>query len=266
MSSALVAAIASIDPSSSRWTGPTLTMMPMSGSAISASSAIWPAAAHRHLQDEDLGAARRAEDLQREPDLGVEVRAARHGAPVGRQDRVEEVLGRGLAGRAGDADDVGLQVAAPLGGQRLEGLQGVGRRQDRLGRVLGVGGRGVLLGREDAPGAGVERLRGESSAVVVGAFQADEQCAGSGGARVNDDRLRAVFGRRRGDQLRACRPSYVFRAPLLHPPGEYPSIRRSDGLRRFVPLRVARSRAGQTGDHVDLGRARGSRASGCHRR
>ena len=42
ISSALAAAIASSDPSSSRWTGPTLTITATSGSAIAASSAIWP--------------------------------------------------------------------------------------------------------------------------------------------------------------------------------------------------------------------------------
>ena len=42
MISALVAAIASIEPSSSMWTGPTLVITPTSGSAIAQSSAIWP--------------------------------------------------------------------------------------------------------------------------------------------------------------------------------------------------------------------------------
>ena len=96
------------------------------------------ASAHRHLQDEHLGAARGAEDLQREADLGVEVRAARDGAPVWRQDRLEEVLGRRLAGGAGDADDVGVDVPAPSGGELLEGLQGVRRCEDRFRWVLGV--------------------------------------------------------------------------------------------------------------------------------
>ncbi len=41
--SALAAAIASTEPSSSTWTGPTLVITATSGSAISASSAIWPA-------------------------------------------------------------------------------------------------------------------------------------------------------------------------------------------------------------------------------
>src|SRR3954447_923334 len=43
ISSAFVAAIASMLPSSSRCTGPMLTITPTSGSAIAASSAIWPA-------------------------------------------------------------------------------------------------------------------------------------------------------------------------------------------------------------------------------
>jgi hypothetical protein len=42
MISALVAAIASIEPSSSTWTGPTFVITATSGSAIAHSSAIWP--------------------------------------------------------------------------------------------------------------------------------------------------------------------------------------------------------------------------------
>ncbi len=42
-------------PSSSRCTGPTLVIAATSGSAISHSSAIWPAAAHRHLEHQHLG-------------------------------------------------------------------------------------------------------------------------------------------------------------------------------------------------------------------
>src|SRR3954454_16288317 len=42
INSAFAAAIASMLPSSSRWTGPTLTITPTSGSAMRASSAIWP--------------------------------------------------------------------------------------------------------------------------------------------------------------------------------------------------------------------------------
>ena len=39
----MAAAIASTEPSSSTWTGPTLVITATSGSAIAASSAIWPA-------------------------------------------------------------------------------------------------------------------------------------------------------------------------------------------------------------------------------
>src|SRR3954447_25753918 len=42
INSAFAAAIASMLPSSSRWTGPTLTITPTSGAAMRASSAIWP--------------------------------------------------------------------------------------------------------------------------------------------------------------------------------------------------------------------------------
>ena len=43
------------DPSSSRCTGPMFVITPTSGSQIAASSAIWPGAAHRHLEHEHLG-------------------------------------------------------------------------------------------------------------------------------------------------------------------------------------------------------------------
>ena len=41
--------------------------------------------AHRHLEHEHLGAGGRAENLQRQPDLGVEVRARGDGPAVRRQ-------------------------------------------------------------------------------------------------------------------------------------------------------------------------------------
>ena len=57
-SSALAARDASSEPSSSRWTGPMLVITPTSGSAIAASSAIWPKPRIAHLEHEHLGARR----------------------------------------------------------------------------------------------------------------------------------------------------------------------------------------------------------------
>ena len=70
-------------------------------------------AAHRHLEHQHLGARRRAEDLQRQADLGVEVRARGDRAAVRREQREQQVLGRGLAGRAGDADHRRAELAPP---------------------------------------------------------------------------------------------------------------------------------------------------------
>ena len=71
----MAAAIASTEPSSSTWTGPTLVITATSGSAIAAELGDLPGAAHRHLEHEDLGVRRRLEHGQRQPDLGVEVLA-----------------------------------------------------------------------------------------------------------------------------------------------------------------------------------------------
>ena len=137
-SSALAAATAATEPSSSMWTGPTLVITPTSGSAISASSAIWPGAAHRHLQHQQLGVRRRLEHGQRQPDLGVEVLAV--GVHPARQQRPGDVLDRGLADRAGDADDPGTPSARRQArGQRLQRRERVLDREDPappLGRRL----------------------------------------------------------------------------------------------------------------------------------
>ncbi len=54
-------------------------------------------APHRHLQHQYLGPRGRAQYLEGEADLGIEVGAGGHGPPVGGQDGQEEILGRGLA-------------------------------------------------------------------------------------------------------------------------------------------------------------------------
>ena len=111
-------------------------------------------AAHRQLEHEHLGARRRGEQLQRQPDLGVEVRAARGDRAVRGDHRRDQVLRRRLADRAGDRDHVRGQVAPPCARQRAE------RRERMLGGEHGaaLGRRGGLArpGRrgEHAPCAG----------------------------------------------------------------------------------------------------------------
>ena len=82
-------------------------------------------AAHRHLQHQQVGLLRRFEHGQRQPDLGVEVLAV--GVDAAGQQRPGDVLDRGLADRAGDADDAGAERAPPGAGQRLQRRQRIRR-------------------------------------------------------------------------------------------------------------------------------------------
>jgi hypothetical protein len=76
------------------------------------------AAAHRHLEDQEVGVVRGFEHGQRQPDLGIEVLAV--GVDPSRQQRPGDVLDRGLADRAGDPDDAGAESPAVGPGQRLQ--------------------------------------------------------------------------------------------------------------------------------------------------
>ena len=78
-------------------------------------------AAHRHLEHHRLGAALGLEDRERHADLGVQVLAVRVGRALCPEDRGEDVLGRGLAGRPRYADRLRVQLAAPASCQRLQG-------------------------------------------------------------------------------------------------------------------------------------------------
>jgi hypothetical protein len=153
---------------------------------------------HRHLQHQALGVVGGFEDGQRQPDLGVEVLGV--GVDAARQQRPGDVLDRGLADRAGDADDLGAEGAAVRVGQAPQRRERVGDGEDpggvagpgrfagrRVARAepvfagLGRGGAGGVLGRRhDAPGARLDRGAGELAAVAVGAGQAEEEVAGTG--------------------------------------------------------------------------------------
>ena len=77
-------------------------------------------AAHRHLEHQRLGSARRLEDRQRQPDLGVPVLARGVRDQARAQQRGEDVLGRGLAGRAGDREHLRAELAPPAARQRVQ--------------------------------------------------------------------------------------------------------------------------------------------------
>ena len=118
ISSAFAAAIASSEPSSSRCAGPTLTITPTSGRAIAVSSAIWPGpriAISRTSARCRAGAARIASGSP----ISVFRFSRARGGGAAREQRGEDVLGRGLAGRAGDRDHT-RAARAPLAGHALQ--------------------------------------------------------------------------------------------------------------------------------------------------
>ena len=93
---------------------------PTSGSAIAASSAIWPGAAHAISSTSTSVPAGAPRTVSGSP---ISVLRFSRLATVRRllaQHRREDVLRRGLAGRAGDADDLGAQLAPPRGGEALQ--------------------------------------------------------------------------------------------------------------------------------------------------
>ena len=122
-----------------------------------------------HLDHEEARVQLRPEHRERHADLAV-VRADRcDGGALGGQQGSEQVLGGGLAGRAGDADDGGRGVppdaAHDLPGERAHREHGV-LDDDR--RVRGaVGGVRGALG-EHGGGAGTQR--GVDEVVAVGAL------------------------------------------------------------------------------------------------
>ena len=145
------------EPTSSRWTGPMLVITPTSGSAIRASSSICPNPRMPISSTSTSVPSRRGEHRQRQPDLGVEVRRVGGDAPVRRDQRRDQLLRRGLADRAGDADHGGVELAPPGGREPLQRQQRIG------GGEHGAAGQpGGVLGRDQhAPRAGGQRVGGE---------------------------------------------------------------------------------------------------------
>ena len=110
---------------------------------------------------------------------------------------------------------------------------------------------GVLGGRQHAPGAGGQGLRGEAAAVGVLAPEADEQGAGAGVTGVDRDVLGPVGGRRPGYERSAGGCGDSLRIPSLHlaraaASGTSRAIRRSSN-RIATGDYLAPRRAGATG-------------------
>ena len=78
--------------------------------------------AHRHLQHQDVGVVGGLEHGQRQPDLGVEV--LRVGVDAAGQEGAGDVLDRGLADRAGDADDAGAERPPPVSASACSAASG----------------------------------------------------------------------------------------------------------------------------------------------
>ena len=177
-----------------------------------ASSAIWPAPRIAISSTSTSVPARRAEDRQRQPDLGVAGSARSRRRAVRLEHRREHVLGRGLAGRAGDADDARAELAAPGGRQALQRRErvvgdehGARRRGGRAPSRVPRRRRARPTRRRRAPAA----ANAPPSCVLAG--QADEQVAGADLARVDHDARRTGPGPGRGRDA-AARP----RRPRSH--------------------------------------------------
>ena len=128
-SSALAAAIASIEPSSSRCTGATLVMTADVGLGDLRQLGDLAGAAHRpsraRAPRSPAGASR---TVSGSPISVLRFSRLATVAPLLAEHRGEDVLRRGLAGRAGDPDHGAAELAAPRGGEALE-RQRAGRRR-----------------------------------------------------------------------------------------------------------------------------------------
>ena len=177
---------------------------PTSGSAIARQLGDLPEPAHPHLQHQHLGARRRGQHLQRQPDLGVEVRRVGGHAPMRGDQRRDQLLRRGLADRAGDRRS--RRRRAPAARRVASALQ----RRERVvgGEHHAPAERRPRARRRDehAPRAGAPARPRRTAAVDPLPAQADEQVAGLDRARV-DRRARArarrrAVARRAGHELR----------------------------------------------------------------
>ena len=81
--------------------------------------------AHAHLDEAELRVGLEAAERERDAELGVEARLGRDRPGDGGAERGEDVLRRGLPGRAGDADDAGRAAVAHGSRDCGEGGEGV---------------------------------------------------------------------------------------------------------------------------------------------
>src|SRR6185437_14213535 len=179
-------------------------------------------ASHRHLEDDRLGAGLSLEQRQRQPDLRVPVLAVGVRLEPRREQRLQDVLRRGLAGRPGHADHRAGEVAPPGARQPLHRLQRVVRLDHEAAPA-----ELARAPRPDhgAPGAGFQGGGGELAAVRRLPHQAHEEIAGARVAAVDHRPARTGhigIADQEGGARAACHPGGVL---LDHAPT--PSAERS---------------------------------------
>src|SRR6185312_9049370 len=143
------------------------------------------------------------------------------GMDVAGQQGASDVLDRGLADRAGDADDAGAKRPAPGPRQRLHRRQRIIDGEDPgtvsiaavLWSAIRTKGLPQLVADDRAPGPGGDCRRGELAAVAVGAAQAEEEVAGAAGAGV-DRRPGRRAGHALDDDLGSHRRRYLLGAEV----------------------------------------------------
>ena len=196
--------------------GRSFTITPTSGSAIAASSAIWPApriAISSTSTSVPAGALR----ISSGSPISV-LKLAREATvpPVGREQRAEEVLRRGLAGRAGDPDHAARRARAA---RRWRGAAAISSGSSAA-RTTPVRRRPTLLGvlarDQHAPGPGLERLGREACRRRRSRPEGRRTARRARVARVDRDDARgrrACRARRRARRRPPTRPS---RVSMLH--------------------------------------------------
>ena len=193
---------------------------PTSGSQIAVSSAIWPKPRIAELEHEHLGARRRRQHLERQPDLGVEVRAAGGDRAVRRDQRRDQVLRRRLAHRAGDGDHVRGEIAPPGARERAQ------RRDRMLGgdaprpRSAVAAASRAHAGAASTPQAPAAQRRGRERAAVDPLARAGRRTGrpGATDARVDHDPRRpaAAAVAEPAHELRAGRAGDPLVGPVPH--------------------------------------------------
>ena len=165
-SSPLVWAIASREPNSPRCAVPTLSTTPIRGGAMLGQRGDMPGSARGHLEHQEPGPASARSAVHGWPSSLLNDPGGATTGPSGAQHGGEQILGRRLARRAGDADD---GQAGPAAGRRRttrasSPARRAPRRRSRRSRVPGPWPhwpRASRRRRRHDDGRDADRARGE---------------------------------------------------------------------------------------------------------